>query len=378
MRKLSIKFVLLVILGLAILPGCNKNNNYDDQGSAVPGDNSTITTIAGNGARGYSGDNGPAVNAGLYSPENLAIDGFDNIYIADTGNNRIRKIDGSDNISTVTGNGTGDYDGDGGAAIEAEINSPHDVTVYSGNIYIADYQNACIRMVNSSSGKISTIAGIGSQAGFDNDGNSAVTAKLNYPSGVAVDGSGNIYIADTVNHRIRKINVSGDISTVAGNGTAGYSGDDGPAVNAELNYPVDIAVDNAGNLYIADNKNNRIRKVDISSQNISTIAGTGKSDFAGDGGVATDAALNSPRGIAVDSAGNIYIADTNNHRIRKVDSVSGYISTIAGNGNLGFRGDNGHATGARLSYPAGVAVDASGNLYIADTGNHRIRKVTFH
>ena len=197
--------------------------------------------------------------------------------------------------------------------------------------------------------------------------------NLNSPSGVTVDGAGNLYIADTNNHRIRKVDTSGVITTVAGTGVSGYSGDDGLATAAQLNNPYGVTVDGAGNLYIADRSNHRIRKVDTSGV-ITTVAGTGAYGYSGDDGTAITAQLNFPYGVTIDSIGNLYIADSFNHRIRKVDT-SGVITTVAGTGAQGNSGDGGAATAAQLNSPSNVTVDSAGNLYIADTNNHRIRKV---
>ncbi|MGH2768211.1 MAG: hypothetical protein ACRDIF_04545, partial [Actinomycetota bacterium] len=222
------------------------------------------------------------------------------------------------------------------------------------------------------SGFISTVAGTGS-SGYSGDGGPAASARMKGPRTLAVDSEGNIFIADTMNHRIRKVDSSGIITTVAGTGSAGYSGDGGPATKARLYWPHDVAVDASGNLYIADSANQVIRKVDPSGI-ITTVAGTGSAGYSGDGGPATGAKLNEPRGGAVDAAGNIYISDRRNHRIRKVDS-SGIITTVAGTGSAGYGGDGGPATAAKLDGARGVGLDGSGNIYIADTGNHRIRRV---
>jgi trimeric autotransporter adhesin len=217
------------------------------------------------------------------------------------------------------------------------------------------------------------VAGSGS-LGSSGDGGQATSASLNYPRGVAVDASGNIYIADTYNNRIRMVTKStGIISTVAGDGTQEYKGDGGPATSAILYYPASIAVDALGNIYIADSSNYRIRMVTKSTGIISTVAGSGSSGSSGDGGQATSATLNSPYGVAVDASGNIYIADSSNNRIRMVTKSTGIISTVAGSGPYGYSGDGGQATSAVLKYPYGVAVDASGNIYIADSYNYRIR-----
>jgi len=334
-----------------------------------------ISTVAGNKAYKFAGDGGPATSASLSRPGGVAVDAVGNLYIADKMNNRIRKVSPSGIISTVAGNGTEGFSGDGGPATSASLNWPAAVAVdAAGNLYVADTLNSRIRKV-SPSGIISTVAGNG-MAGFSGDGGSATSASLNLPQGVAVDAAGNVYIADWGNNRIRKVNPSGVISTAAGNGTPGFSGDGGPATSASLYLASSngltlsgVAVDAAGNLYIADFGSNRIRKVS-SSGIISTVAGGG-SAFPGDGGPAASASLNGPSGVAADAAGNLYVAEWNNGRIRKVSS-SGIISTVAGGGT---GGDGGPATSASLDYPQGVAVDAIGNLYIADTNNDRIRKV---
>ena len=255
---------------------------------------------------------------------------------------------------------------DGGPAVEAELYNPAGVAVDgAGNLYIADSSNNGIRKVDST-GTITTIAGTG-ELGFSGDGGPAVEAELYYPAGVAVDSAGNVYIADTGNQRIRKVDSTGTITTIAGSGEFGFSGDGGPAVEAEFRSPRGVAVDSAGNVYIADAGNRLIRKVD-STGTITTIAGTGEFGFSGDGGPAAAARLAFPYGVAVDSAGNVYIADTGNQRIRKVDST-GTITTIAGSGEFGFSGDGGPAVEAEFRNPRGVAVDSAGNVYIADSGN---------
>jgi sugar lactone lactonase YvrE len=332
-----------------------------------------ISTVAGNGADGFSGDGGPATSASLYWPEGVAVDTAGNLYIADYRNSRIRKVNPSGIISTAAGTGGYKFAGDGGPATSALLHTPHGVAVdAAGNLYVADAENSRIRKVGPS-GIISTVAGNGA-AGFSGDGGPAASAWLNYPLGVAVDAAGNLYIADTYNNRIRKVSPSGIISTVAGNGERGFSGDGGPAASAWLNYPLGAVVDAAGNLYIADTFNSRIRKVNPSGI-ISTVAGNGERGFSGDGGPATSALLYWPYGVAVDAAGYLYIADTYNNRIRKV-GASGIISTVAGNGAYKFAGDGGPATGASLVAPQGVAVDAAGSLCIADAGNARVRKVS--
>jgi sugar lactone lactonase YvrE len=330
-----------------------------------------ITTVAGNGTAGYTGDAGPATGAELNYPIGVAVDASGNLYIADAGNNRVCKADRAGVITTVAGNGVPGYTGDAGPANGAELNYPMGVAVdASGNLYIADTKNNRVRMVDRA-GIITTVAGTGAQGSSSNG--PAISAELNQPTGVAVDKAGNLYIADNQNFCIRKVDTRGSITTVAGNGTEGYGGDGGPATGAELDYPTGVAVDKAGNLYIADARNNRIRKVDARGI-ITTVAGNGIQGYGGDGGAATSSELNYPADVVFDASGNLYIADDGNNRIRKVDA-RGIITTVAGNGIQGYGGDGGAATGAELNYPAGVAFDASGNLYIADIKSNRIRKV---
>ena len=329
-----------------------------------------ITTVAGNGPAGFSGDNGPATSAQLSEPTGIAVDSAGNLYIADFENNRVRKVSNGV-ITTVAGSGTQGFSGDNGAATSAGLYYPAGVAVDSaGDLYIADYYNSRIRKV--SNGVIATVAGGGSSLG---DNGPATSAQLNFPESVAVDSAGNLYIPIAINSLVRKVS-GGVITAVAGNGTWGFSGDNGPATSAQLSLAPgpgsSVAVDSAGSLYIADWGNNRIREV--SGGVITTVAGNGTQGSSGDNGPATSAELNGPAAIAVDSAGNLYIADTGNHRVRKVSN--GVIATVAGNGTQGFSGDNGPATNAQLYYPEGVAVDSAGNLYIADAYNNRIRKVS--
>jgi uncharacterized protein (TIGR03437 family) len=332
-----------------------------------------ITTVAGTGANGFSGDGGAAANAQLNNPYGIAVDGSGNLFVSDTFNNRIRKVSASGIIATVAGNGSNGISGDGGPAVSAQLGNPYGVAVdRSGNLLVAETLNNRIRKV-STGGIITTVVGTGS-FGFSGDGSPAASAQLNNPNGIAVDASGNLFIADTFNDRIRKVSTGGIITTVAGIGAIGYSGDGGPAKSAQLYNPYGVAVDGSGNFFIADALNNRIREVSTSAI-ITTVAGDGTFGYSGDGGAATNAQLTDPFSIAVDGLANFFITDVGNNRVRKV-SARGTITTVAGTGTSGFSGDGGIATSAQLYSPNGVAVDGSGNLFIADTNNNRIRKVS--
>jgi sugar lactone lactonase YvrE len=338
-----------------------------------------ISTVAGDSSQGFSLDNVPAVSSELYFPTCVAFDGSGNYYIADEWNNRIRKVSASGEISTVAGNGVPGFSGDNGPATDAQLNYPTGIALdSSGNIYIADAVNSRIRKVNAF-GIISTVVGTDS-TGYSGDNGPATNAWLNEPTSVAVDLFGNIYIGDQGNNRVRKVNVSlGNINTIAGTDAAGYSGDGGQATAAQLNGPYGIAVDASGNVYIADGFNNCIREVSASSGIITTVAGNDSAGYSGDGGSATTAKLNGPVGVTVDVSGNIYIADLNNNCIRKVTYPSGpkgIINTIAGDDTAGYSGDNGAGTNAKLYKPCGTGLDVSGTVYIADTYNNRIRKLT--
>jgi Putative Ig domain/NHL repeat len=337
----------------------------------------SIITFAGNGTAGYSGDGGIPIAAALNFPHGVAADSSGNIYIADAYNNRIREVvKATGNIITVAGTGAWGYSGDGGAATSAMLNGPTGVTVdSSGNIYIADAYNNRVREVVKATGNIITIAGNGT-LGFWGDGGAATSAELYFPYAVAVDSSGNVFIADSSNDRIREVVKStGTITTFAGTGTTGYSGDGGPATSAKLSQAYGVAVDSSGNVYIADAGNNRIREVAASTGVITTFAGNGTSGFSGDGGAATSAALFSPQGVYVDAAGNVYISDTANYRIREVSHATGVITTIAGNGTSGGGGDAGPPTSASLNGALSMAVDPAGNVFIADPYNNRVREI---
>jgi cysteine-rich repeat protein len=283
-------------------------------------------------------------SVGLWEPWDVAVDRNGATYIADATNNRIRRVDAGGAITTVAGTGVPGFSGDGGQATSAELSFPIGVAVDGlGNLYISDYNNLRIRRVTTD-GIITTIAGTGT-GGFNGDGIPATTARLDNPGGIAVDGLGNVYVADSSNHRVRKIATNGIITTSAGTGTPGYSGDDIPATTARLWFPTDVELDSAGRLYIADKNNQRVRRVATSGE-IATVAGTGVQGSTGDGSPATSATLDRPSYVAVDATGNLYINDYS-FTVRRVDGA-GIIDTVAGNGNYGFGGDGGAATSPPL------------------------------
>ncbi len=335
-----------------------------------------INTIAGTGTSGYSGDGGAAVSARLDLPTDVEASYTVNgeYYIVDQANHVVRKVSPSGVITTVAGNGSAGYSGDGGPATAASLSSPVAVDIdHAGNIYISDYDNNVVRKV-SAAGIITTFAGTGS-FGYSGDGGAATDAELNGMWGLETDAVGNVYISDVDNNVIRKVDHSTHvITTYAGNGSSGFSGDGSMATAAKLNQPTSISMDDNGNLYILDHQNNRVRKVS-SSGVISTYAGNGLIGYTGDGGPATSARVRIAWGIDADDMGNVYISDEGNRRVRKINT-SGIISTVAGNGSTGYTGDGGPATAARIgSTVEGLGLDENGNLLIADGTNHVIRKV---
>ena len=332
----------------------------------------TITSFAGNGTAGYSGDNIPATQAQINRVVGLAADAAGNIYMAEELNNRVRKVDTNGVITTIAGTGTAGFSGDQGPAQLAQLSGPLGVCVSSsGDIFINDQGNKRIRKI-SAAGLISTYAGNGA-SGNSGDGSPATQASFTIPIRCAVDANSNLFIVDQGAHVIRKVDTSGTITRFAGNGSQGFSGDSGPALAASMNNPTALAFDPSGNLYVTDQLNQRIRMIDTTGK-ITTVAGNGNIGFSGDGSTATTASLNYPGGIVTDSSGSLYIVDTVNNRIRKVSG--GTITTIAGTGSLGFAGDNGPALQAQFSNPFAVTIDQSGSLYVGDVGNNRVRKIT--
>lgn len=341
----------------------------------IPVSGGKFTTLAGN--RNDVGDGGPALAAAVARPQKIALDSSGNLYIADFNFHRIRRISpgpggtGTGTITTVAGNGVAGTSGDGGLATNANIQFPIGICVDSrGNIYFTDNFSR-IRRVDAT-GRVQSIAG--STAGFGGDGKLATTAQLQSPRAVVADTNGNLYIADTGNARIRRVDTNGIIQTIAGNKFQhGYGGDGGPATEATLNQPTDLLLDGRGGLLIADLLNHRVRRIELSSGRIETIAGNGNSVYSGDGGPAILAGLREPRGLALDAQGNLYIAAGN--AVRRVDVLTRTITTIAGNDMLGFSGDHGLAVLARLNHPQSVVVDAQGNVIISDSDSNHIRRV---
>ena len=340
----------------------------------VPG---MISTVAGNGQWIYRGDGGLATQSPLFLPMGEAADAAGNLYISDSNNQRIRLVNAATGImTTVVGNGIAGFGGDGGQATSAMLNSPADVKLDgAGNLYIVDGGNHTVRMVNAATGVIWTIAGIGGDSGYSGDGGPATKAHLAYPSAVAFDGDHSLYISDTGNNAIRKVDLStGIITTVAGTGAAGYSGDGGQATSAQLYYPWGITLGNDGSLYIADLSNNCIRKVSTTGT-ISTVVGNGTRGYGGDSGPATRAQLNVPASVVMDVAGNLYVADSGNQLVRKVSATNGVIQTIAGVYGGGAIGDGVAANTTTLDGPYALFLDGPGNLYIADMFHQLIRMV---
>ncbi len=332
-----------------------------------------ITTVAGNGYYGYTGDGGQATAAELKNPIGVIVDASGNLYISDYAESVVRKVDASGIITTLAGTGVAGYNSDNIQATAAQINGPGGLGVdAAGNIYITELAGYRIRKVDVTSGIITTVAGTGS-GGSGGDGGQATNAQVTFVTDVKFDNLGNFYIADEDVQRVRMVNTSGIINTIAGNGFGGFSGDGGAATSAELYYPTGVIIDAAGNVYIGDQLNSRIRMVNTSGV-ISTYAGNGTAGYYGDGGAATASELNHPEELGMDAAGNLYIDDEGTNTIRMVNT-SGVISTFAGNGVGGFYGDGGPATAAELSGQQGVCVDNKGNVFIGDYGNTRVREV---
>ena len=335
----------------------------------------TIQTAVGTGQRGYAGDGGPADRALLNEPFMCAFDSRGNLYVAEAMNHCVRRVDRATGIiSTVAGCGSEGYSGDGGPATQAQLNQPYSLQIDSnGDIYIVDRLNAVIRRVDSAIGVITTVAGTG-QPGYSGDGGPGTRAQLREPNDCFLDGSGGLLIADIQDQRVRRLDLgAGVITTFAGNGEKVRSGDGGPAVNASILGARAVCTDGKGNTYICEREGNGVRMVDNSGI-MSTLAGTGGGGYSGDGGPALTATWGAPKAIRCDHRGNLLVVDTENHAIRRIDTTSGVVTTVAG-GHKGDEGDGAVATAAGLDRPHGCDVDQAGNIFIADSNNHRVRVV---
>ncbi len=341
----------------------------------VPGE---INTVAGNGEWVYRGDGVAATSASVFLPTGLAVDGAGNLFLSDSSNNRVRRVDAATgSISTVAGNGTAGSSGDGGAASAAELNNPSGLVLDgAGDLYIADSGNNVVRRVDAVSGLISTVAGKIGASGFGGDRGAAIDATLSSPQGLALTPGGDLLIADSGNAAVRLVTFAdGLIQTVAGTATAGYNGDGQAATSAQLNNPWGVAVRSDGAIAIADFSNERIRLVDTSGQ-ISTVAGTGQRSFSGDGNPAVQATLSGPAAVTFDPAGDLIIADSGNNRVRGVYGSPGVITTLAGNASEEFSGDAGPASSATLYGPYAVLFDSKGNIWISDMFHNRVREIS--
>jgi sugar lactone lactonase YvrE len=330
----------------------------------------TISTFAGTGVAGYSGDGGPAVGAQINGPQGLAVDAAGNVFVADNGSARVRRVAPTGTITTVAGTGTPGFSGDGGAATGAQLSGDIKGLAVdtAGNLFIVDSQNNRIRKVTPG-GTITTVAGSG-RSGFGGDGGPATLAALQTPTSVALGGDGTLYVMDYT--RLRMVSPAGTITTVAGDGTFTVAGEGIPAATAPVGISFGVALDNAGNVYFSELMNRRVRKIDGSGI-VTTVAGNSVQG-SGDGGPATSASLSGPSGLTFDTDDNLYIADGFAARVRKVDRF-GLIWTAAGNGQPGSAGDGGAAIEAQLSSPRAVSVDPARNLYVAEAGGHRVRRV---
>ena len=340
----------------------------------------TITSPVGTGEKGFAGDGGPADQAKLDQPFDVAFDRAGNLYFSDTNNHRVRKVDAKTGvISTVAGNGKKGFAGDGAKATDASLNEPYGIELDTdGNVYIVDRLNFCVRKVDAKTAFVTTVAGTGGKSGFGGDGGPADKALLVEPNGICLDGKGKLYIADVAGHRVRVVDLkSGKIDTLAGDGKGASAGDGGPVTGAELFGPRAVAIGPDGRLYIVERNGHSVRVIDSAQRTIKRFAGTGKKGYTGDGGKALDATFDGPKEIDIDKGGNVFLVDTENEAIRRIDAKTGIVTTVAGKGKSKTPGlgDGGPATAATLGRPHGVAVGPDGALYIGDTNSHRIRRV---
>lgn len=334
----------------------------------------SVSTVAGNGTDGYNGDGGPAVDAAVSQPFGIVVGPDDALFVCEVGSHVIRRVDRrSGLITTVAGNGMQGYSGNGGPATDARLNEPYEVRFdATGNMYFVEMQNHVVRRVDAETGVISLVAGTG-ERGFGGDGGPADKAKLSRPHSIALDDSGNLYICDIGNHRIRRVNLSaGTISTFAGTGEKLPTPDGAPVSGTPLNGPRALDFDGRHSLFLALREGNAIYRVDLKTNTLHHLAGTGKKGYAGDGGPARKALLSGPKGIATGPQGDAWFADTESHTIRVVRVAKGVVETVVGNGARGD-GPDGEPGRCRLDRPHGVFVDDSGRVYIGDSNNHRVR-----
>ncbi len=335
----------------------------------------SVTTFAGSGASGYDGDGGPASEAKLNNPFGVVRGPDRALYVCDTGNHVIRRIDSDGKITTVAGSGEGGYRGDGGPAAQALLNEPYEIRFDSaGHMYFVERVNHVIRRVDAETQVISTIAGTG-RSGFSGDGGPAVEARFSQPHSLQFDRKGDLYVCDIGNHRLRKIDMTtGIVTTVSGTGEKQPTPDGAQFAAAPLNGPRAIDVDAAGHLWLALREGNALYRLDLQAGTIHHVAGTGKSGFSGNGGPAKEATLSGPKGVSIGPSGHVYLVDTESHSIRKVDPVTGTIHLVVGDGKRGD-GPDGLPLTCRLARPHGVFVDADGSVYIGDSENHRVRRL---
>jgi len=339
-----------------------------------------ITSVAGTGEKGDSGDGGLATKAKVNQPFDVAFDKAGNLFFSDTGNHRVRKIDAKTGfIATVAGNGQKGFAGDGGKATDAMLNEPYGICFdHNDNLYIVDRLNYCIRAVNAKTGTITTVAGTGGKSGFAGDGGPATKALFKEPNGICFDGENKLYIADVADQRVRGVDIfRNHIWTASGNGTKLSAGDGGPLKDATFAGPRAVAVGPDKCLYVVEREGNSVRRIDVIKGTAERFAGTGKKGYTGDGGKAVDATFDGPKELDIDKDGNVFVVDTENEVIRRIDAKTEIITTVAGKGKSKTPGlgDSGPATAATLGRPHGVSVIADGSLFIGDTNSHRIRKV---
>src|SRR5262245_17505961 len=340
----------------------------------------TITSPVGTGEKGFGGDGGPADKAKLDQPFDVAFDKAGYLYFADTFNHRVRKVDAKTGvITTVAGNGKKGFGGDGGKATEAMLNEHYGIELDAeGNLFLVDRLNYCVRKVEAKTAFITTIAGTGGKSGYGGDGEAATKAQLVEPNGICLDTQGKLFIADVAGHRVRVVDLkTGVITTLLGNGKGASLGDGGTLKDAATLGPRAVAIGPDGHLYLVERNGHCVRRIDLKKETVERFAGTGKRGYSGDGGKALDATFDGPKEIDIDKDGNVFVVDTENEAIRRVDVKTGVVTTVAGKGRTKTPGlgDGGPATAATLGRPHGVAVGPDGALYIGDTNSHRIRKV---